>query len=108
MPGGVIHAQEKHNPPGHQAIKYPAPRGTPILMKDVVKLCDFGWAVHSPLMRGTRCGTPLYASPEMVREEEYDSKIDIWNIGVLTYELLYGNIPFEIRQLTDLYKIVQI
>jgi aurora kinase len=71
-----------------------------------VKICDFGWAVHSPLLRNTRCGTPLYSSPEMVREEMYDSKVDVWNIGVLTYELLYGSIPFEIRQLSDLSKIV--
>jgi serine/threonine protein kinase len=74
----------------------------------VVKICDFGWAVHSPLLRETRCGTPLYASPEMVRAESYDCKIDVWNIGVLTYELLYGNIPFEIRQVSDLSKIVEL
>lgn len=75
-------------------------------MKEVVKICDFGWAVHSPVLRKTRCGTPLYASPEMVLEEEYGCKIDVWNIGVLTYELIYGNIPFEIRQVSDLSKIV--
>lgn len=34
---------------------------------DLVKLCDFGWAVHSPLLRGTRCGTPLYTPPEMIK-----------------------------------------
>jgi serine/threonine protein kinase len=34
---------------------------------DLVKLCDFGWAIHSPLMRGTRCGTPLYTPPEMIK-----------------------------------------
>jgi len=50
--------------------------------------------VHSPLLRGTLCGTPLYTSPEIVCKKPYDSKIDIWSIGVLTYELIYGNIPF--------------
>lgn len=32
-------------------------------IQNSAKLCDFGWAVFSPLMRGTQCGTPLYASP---------------------------------------------
>lgn len=73
---------------------------------DVVKLCDFGWAVYSPLLRSTRCGTPLYTPPEMIRMEEYDSKVDIWCIGMLTYELLYGSIPFNIQSLSDLPKIV--
>jgi aurora kinase len=36
--------------------------------ENVVKICDFGWAIHSPLLRDTRCGTPLYASPEMLKK----------------------------------------
>lgn len=63
-------------------------------MKNMVKVCDFGWAVHSPLMRVTQCGTPLYTSPEIVSKVPYDNKIDVWSIGILTYELLYGTIPF--------------
>jgi serine/threonine protein kinase len=77
-----------------------------LLHEGVAKICDFGWAVYSPLLRDTRCGTPVYASPEMIKKELYDSKIDIWNIGVLTYELLFGNIPFEIKQVDDINKIV--
>lgn len=42
----------------------------------------------------------------MIRMEEYDSKVDIWCIGMLTYELLYGSIPFNIQSLSDLPKIV--
>jgi len=36
--------------------------------ENVVKICDFGWAIHSPLLRDTRCGTPLYSSPEMLKK----------------------------------------
>ena len=71
-------------------------------MQNLIKICDFGWAVHSPLLRATQCGTPLYTPPEVVSKRPYDSKIDIWSIGILTYELLYGTIPFEIRQLDDM------
>jgi len=76
------------------------------LLKNVIKICDFGWSVYAPLSRGTLCGTPIYASPELVQRKQYDSKLDIWNIGVLTYELLYGRVPFEIRCEEDLQKVV--
>ena len=55
-----------------------------------MKLCDFGWAVFNPdkEMRSTLCGTPLYLAPELVAQQEYNQSIDIWAIGVLTYELM--------------------
>lgn len=60
----------------------------------MAKICDFGWSINSPLLRETHCGTPLYSSPEMIERKQYDSKVDIWNIGVMTYEFLYGRVPF--------------
>jgi aurora kinase len=75
-------------------------------MQSIAKICDFGWSVNSPLLRDTLCGTPLYSSPEVVQKQQYDNKVDIWNIGVLTYELLYGKVPFEIRTEEDLNKVV--
>lgn len=41
-------------------------------------------------------GSPLYYSPEIVMGVEYDEKIDIWDIGMMTYECLLGKIPFRI------------
>jgi aurora kinase len=38
----------------------------------------------------------LYVSPEILKGQLYDEKIDVWAIGILTYELLVGDIPFEI------------
>jgi len=37
---------------------------------------------------------------------KYDEKVDIWAIGILTYELLIGKIPFKINSEEDLVKIV--
>ena len=72
-----------------------------------MKLCDFGWAVYCPdNLRSTFCGTPLYVSPEVLKGEDYNYKIDIWAIGILTYELLVGRVPFRITAEEDLAKIV--
>lgn len=38
----------------------------------------------------------MYVSPEILKGQLYDEKIDVWAIGILTYELLVGDIPFEI------------
>lgn len=76
-----------------------------LIDRGTAKLCDFGWAVYSPLMRGTHCGTPLYTPPEMIRNEFYDTKVDVWCIGVMTYELLYGVIPFDIHDQEELSRI---
>jgi aurora kinase A len=77
-----------------------------LVHEDIVKVCDFGWSIHSPLLRDTRCGTPLYSSPEVIQKQQYDNKIDVWNVGILAYELLYGRVPFEIRTEEDLVKVV--
>lgn len=57
-------------------------------------------------MRGTFCGTPLYVSPELLKRKTYNNKIDVWSVGVLTYELLFGKVPFEITTEQDFVKIV--
>lgn len=61
-----------------------------------IKIADFGWSVHAPTSRrNTLCGTLDYLPPEMVEGREHDEKVDIWSLGVLLYEFLYGNPPFE-------------
>ena len=61
-----------------------------------IKLSDFGWSTHSPDdRRRTMCGTLDYLPPEMVNSQKYDHTVDIWSIGILTYEFLTGSPPFE-------------
>ncbi|KAI6785785.1 Serine/threonine-protein kinase-like protein [Emericellopsis cladophorae] len=65
-----------------------------------IKISDFGWSVHAPnSRRKTMCGTLDYLPPEMVKpgssDNYYDEKIDLWSLGVLTYEFLVGEAPFE-------------
>ena len=65
-----------------------------------IKISDFGWSVHAPNnRRNTMCGTLDYLPPEMIKpgsqENYYNEKVDLWSLGVLTYEFLCGEAPFE-------------
>ena len=40
-------------------------------------------------------GSPLYMAPELVKREPYSEKVDVWSLGVITYQLLSGKTPFE-------------
>jgi serine/threonine protein kinase len=47
--------------------------------------------VHAPnSRRKTLCGTLDYLPPEMVEGSLHDSNVDVWSLGVLCYEFLYG------------------
>ncbi|ORX84002.1 aurora-related kinase 1 [Basidiobolus meristosporus CBS 931.73] len=77
----------------HRDIK---PENLLLDINDVVKLSDFGWSVHSTgNRRTTLCGTLDYLPPEMVEARDHTEKVDLWSLGVLTYEFLVGNPPFE-------------
>ena len=72
-----------------------------------IKLADFGWSVHAPSnRRRTMCGTLDYLPPEMVSKNRqmYDKTIDIWGLGILTYEFGVGCPPFETQSQQETYK----
>jgi len=77
----------------HRDIK---PENLLLCEDNKLKLCDFGWAKELSLEnRSTFCGTMEYMAPEIVGSENYDYSVDIWSLGILLYELLFGHSPFK-------------
>lgn len=88
----------------------------------ILKLADFGFSRHFDIERqnltgfddmvGTLCGTPIYMAPELLISMKYNTKADLWSFGVIMYELLYGNNPYnypksisQLRNLIETQKI---
>ena len=62
-----------------------------------IKLCDYGWATYFTPGKflTVYCGTPEYVSPEVIKKYPYNEKVDIWGLGVLIFELVFGYAPFS-------------
>ena len=63
---------------------------------------DFGAAKVVTRMTSTTVGTPLNMAPEVLAGDRYDSRSDLWSIGVVLYQLLLGKPPFFALSLGEL------
>ncbi|NWV43085.1 ULK3 kinase, partial [Grantiella picta] len=65
---------------------------------------DFGFAQYmSPWdEKHVLRGSPLYMAPEMVCRQQYDARVDLWSVGVILYEALFGKPPFASRSFAEL------
>lgn len=74
--------------------------------KKTIKIIDFGLSkIFKVDLNDTMLGSPLYMSPELLAEQTYDSKSDIWSLGILLYEMVYGVTPFHHHKTTLNLKI---
>ncbi|KAI0252515.1 kinase-like domain-containing protein [Lactifluus subvellereus] len=76
----------------------------------LIKIADWGMAAFAPpsLELETSCGSPHYASPEIVHGHKYSgTATDIWSCGVILFALLTGRLPFDDKNVRTLLSKVK-
>ena len=73
------------------------------------KLTDFGFAcvLEPGSTVKMSLGTPLFMAPEVVKNEAYDQKVDIWSLGVIAYMVLTSCYPFDGICKNDIYQKIR-
>jgi len=75
-----------------------------------VKIADFGLSncMKDGEFLKTSCGSPNYASPEVVSGKPYvGPEVDIWSCGVVLYALLCGSLPFDDENVPNLFRKIK-
>ena len=69
-----------------------------------IKITDFGFSRFYNQDKGMwlSLGSPLYMAPEMFSSQSYNDKVDIWSLGVIVYNIISGQYPFEGSDLSSL------
>ncbi|KAL4508374.1 hypothetical protein ABPG72_003678 [Tetrahymena utriculariae] len=77
-----------------------------LINKNTFKIADFGFATkiqdQNAQVLKECVGSPLYMSPQLLQQKPYSSKSDIWSIGLLYYEILFGKLPWLCRDINSL------
>jgi serine/threonine protein kinase len=91
----------------HRDIK---PSNIMLVYGDTIRITDFGIArmsTSSKTIAGTVMGSPRYMAPEQVVGKAIDGRSDLFSLGVVLYELLTGESPFDADNInTTMYRIV--
>ena len=87
----------------HRDIK---PENMLLDVQNRLKMVDFGLSnmYKRGEQLGTACGSPCYASPEMIKGELYDPELtDVWSLGIVLFTMVMAKLPFEDDNTSVLY-----
>ena len=76
-----------------------------LLNNGVIKVADFGFckSLLGPKdLTKTMVGSPIYMAPEILKGQNYSIKADIWSMGIVLFEMLFGYCPYEDRTIAAL------
>ena len=75
----------------------------------IIKIADFGFSklLGSNAMTATMLGSPLNMAPEVLDGAVYTNKVDIWSMGTVFFEILFGQPPYMAGNLLDLIKNIK-
>jgi serine/threonine protein kinase len=73
---------------------------------DNIKIIDFGFSKYFEIenMMKTICGSPIYMSPELFNNTKYNYKTDYWSMGLIIYQIIVGDLPFNAKSIPELTK----
>ena len=60
----------------------------------IIKLADFGSSIKKEENDSIQIGTFLYLAPEIMENNQYDEKCDMWSLGITLYQLYFGFTPY--------------
>ena len=90
----------------HRDLK---PQNILITKNLTLKISDFGLAklCENGSLLDTICGSPMYMAPEIMKFKRYDTKADLWSLGVMFYQMMTGRTPYTARNHAELMENIE-